>query len=72
MLIGVQKRLQQNGDPARKAAENIAKLSAYVYLAPGDLIFTGRPAGISTIVRSDLPEGAIEGGGPYALRLSKA
>jgi fumarylpyruvate hydrolase len=29
-------------------------------LAPGDLIFTGTPAGVSTVVRGDLLEAAVK------------
>jgi len=41
--------------------ETIEQLSAAWTLQPGDLIFTGTPAGVGAVVRGDLMEGAIEG-----------
>jgi fumarylpyruvate hydrolase len=42
-------------------ADAIAYLSTFVALAPGDLLFTGTPAGVAAIVRGDVLEGSIEG-----------
>lgn len=42
-------------------AEVIATLSNYVVLAAGDLIFSGTPAGVSTIVSGDNLECGIDG-----------
>jgi fumarylpyruvate hydrolase len=41
--------------------EIIAELSTYVTLAPGDLIFTGTPAGVGPLVRGDRALAKIEG-----------
>ncbi len=41
--------------------ETIEQLSAAWDLQPGDLIFTGTPAGVGAVVRGDLMAGAIEG-----------
>ena len=41
--------------------EVIAELSTYWTLLPGDLIFTGTPAGVGPLVPGDIGEGAIEG-----------
>ncbi|HHY49805.1 MAG TPA: fumarylacetoacetate hydrolase family protein [Alphaproteobacteria bacterium] len=41
----------------------IAELSSYVTLRPGDLIFTGTPAGVGPVRRGDRLEGTIEGVG---------
>ena len=49
--------------------EIIAKLSTYVALAAGDLIFTGTPAGVSTVKRGDVIECAINGIGKLEARL---
>jgi fumarylpyruvate hydrolase len=46
-----------------KVAEVIANLSTYVALAAGDLIFTGTPAGVSTVVRGDVLEAGVAGVG---------
>ena len=63
---------RQSGDLAGmswKVAEVIANLSTFVRLAPGDLIFTGTPAGVSTVVRGDVLEGGVAGIGELRIRL---
>ena len=63
---------RQQGDLAQmswKVAEVIANLSTYVCLQPGDLIFTGTPSGVSTVVRGDVLEGGVEGLGELKIRL---
>jgi fumarylpyruvate hydrolase len=70
LAVNGQKR--QDGDLAQmiwKSAEIIANLSRYVELKAGDLIFTGTPAGVSTVVRGDLLEAGIAGVGELAIRL---
>ena len=70
--LKVNGELRQNGDLERmswKVAEVIANLSTYVALAPGDLIFTGTPAGVSTIVRGDVIEGGVAGVGELRIQL---
>lgn len=42
-------------------AEIINRLSHFFALAPGDLIFTGTPGGVSTIVRGDVIRCGIDG-----------
>ena len=44
-----------------KVPEIIAELSTYFELAPGDLIFTGTPAGVGPLVRGDAVEAGIDG-----------
>ena len=41
--------------------EVIAELSTYYKLEPGDLVFTGTPAGVSALVRGDKVNCAIDG-----------
>ncbi len=41
--------------------EIIADLSRFYHLAPGDLIMTGTPAGVGTVVAGDQLRGGIEG-----------
>jgi fumarylpyruvate hydrolase len=41
--------------------ETIAEISRAWLLQPGDLIFTGTPAGVGAVVRGDVMEGAIAG-----------
>jgi fumarylpyruvate hydrolase len=70
--LKVNGELRQTGDIAQmtwNVAEVIANLSGFVRLAPGDLIFTGTPAGVSTIVRGDVLEGAVEGVGELKITL---
>lgn len=70
--LKVNGELRQNGDLEQmswKVAEVIANLSTYVALAPGDLIFTGTPAGVSTIVRGDVIEGGVDGIGELQIKL---
>ena len=70
--LKVNGELRQSGDLAQmiwSVAEIIAKLSSYVCLAPGDLIFTGTPSGVSTIVAGDALEGGIDGIGELKIRL---
>jgi fumarylpyruvate hydrolase len=55
---------RQQGDLADliwSVNETIEQLSAAWTLQPGDLIFTGTPAGVGAVGRGDLMEGAIEG-----------
>ena len=63
---------RQDGDLAQmtwNVAEVIANLSSYVTLAAGDLIFTGTPAGVSTVVRGDVLECGIDGVGRLQIEL---
>ena len=43
--------------------ELIAHLSGFYHLGPGDLIFTGTPAGVGPVEPGDMLECAIEGVG---------
>jgi fumarylpyruvate hydrolase len=50
--------------------EVIAELSRYVKLAPGDLIFTGTPAGVAAVVRGDRLEGSVAGIGTVSAKIT--
>jgi fumarylpyruvate hydrolase len=55
---------RQTGDLADliwSVAETIEQLSAAWLLQPGDLIYTGTPAGVGAVQRGDLMEGRIDG-----------
>ena len=41
--------------------ETIAELSTFFALAPGDLIFTGTPAGVAALKPGDRLAGGVEG-----------
>jgi len=48
-------------------AETIEQLSAAWTLQPGDLVFTGTPAGVGVVARGDVMHGAIAGLGTLAV-----
>jgi fumarylpyruvate hydrolase len=50
----------------------IAHLSRLYHLQPGDLIFTGTPAGVGPVVAGDRIEGMIEGVGTITLNIAAA
>ena len=69
--LSVNGTLRQKGDLADliwNVAETIATLSQAWTLAPGDLIYTGTPAGVGAVVAGDLMEARIAGLG--ALRVA--
>lgn len=49
--------------------EMIASLSGLFTLAPGDVIFTGTPAGVAAVARGDEMEGSVEGVGSLRCRV---
>jgi fumarylpyruvate hydrolase len=62
--ISVNGQVKQKGDLAEliwSVNETIEQLSAAWTLQPGDLIFTGTPAGVGAVVRGDVMEGSIDG-----------
>lgn len=70
--LAVNGQLRQDGDLAQmgwNVAEIIANLSRSIRLAPGDLIFTGTPAGVGSIVPGDLLQANIEGVGTLTARI---
>ena len=52
--------------------EIVSHASRSFSLAPGDLIFTGTPSGVGTIVPGDVIEGAIEGVGELAISIARS
>ncbi len=66
LWLKVNEELRQNGDLNQmiwKVPEIIAYLSGLFTLAPGDLIFSGTPAGVGAIVRGDTLHGGVDGVG---------
>jgi len=53
-------------------AETIAYLSRYVELHPGDLIYTGTPAGVGAVVTGDVMTGGIDGLGEIRVQVGAA
>lgn len=65
--------VRQSGDLDQmiwSVAEIVAELSTYVALAPGDLIFTGTPAGVGPIRRGETVRGIIEHLAPIEIRFA--
>src|SRR5438093_1361808 len=61
---------RQQGDLADMiwdVPHTIAFLSQYYELLPGDLIFTGTPAGVGAVVAGDRLDGGIDGLGTLAV-----
>jgi fumarylpyruvate hydrolase len=72
--------LRQNGEVRQDAdigqlvwsiPELIAHLSRFYHLAPGDLIFTGTPAGVGPVRPGDRLEGSIEKVGDIAVTIGE-
>ena len=64
ITVSVNGSVRQKGDLRDliwSVNETIEQLSAAWVLQPGDLIFTGTPAGVGPVVRGDVMDGAIEG-----------
>ena len=62
--LKVNGEIRQKGDIGQliwSVAETIAHLSGYVSLAPGDLIYSGTPAGVGAVKPGDRLEGHIDG-----------
>jgi fumarylpyruvate hydrolase len=52
--------------------ELVSHLSRYYHLAPGDLIYTGTPAGVGAVVPGDTIRGTIDGLDPVELTIGPA
>ncbi|MES2960323.1 MAG: fumarylacetoacetate hydrolase family protein [Pseudomonadota bacterium] len=64
ITLAVNGQQRQVGDLSQliwNVGETIEHLSSAWALAPGDLIFTGTPAGVAAVVAGDVMVGAIEG-----------
>ena len=73
ITLSVNGQLKQKGDLKEliwSVNETIEQLSAAWRLEPGDLIFTGTPAGVGAVVQGDVMEGAIEGLGSLRVSVS--
>jgi fumarylpyruvate hydrolase len=67
-----EKTLRQSGDLADmiwNVPELLSKLSAFVELAAGDLVFTGTPAGVGPVVKGDRLEATITGLEPLRIAI---
>lgn len=72
IVLAVNSQSRQHGDLSDMiwpVADIIANLSGYVTLQPGDLIFTGTPAGVGRVMPGDRLEGSIEGVGTLSVTI---
>jgi fumarylpyruvate hydrolase len=73
--LSVNGDLRQDGNLSEliwSVPEAIADLSTYYTLAPGDLLFTGTPAGVGPLNVGDRVSGGIEGVGEIEIEISAA
>jgi len=71
--LKVNGELRQNSDLSQliwKVPEVIASLSTLFTLVPGDLIYTGTPAGVAAVKRGDVLEGGVDGVGTIATKVA--
>ncbi|MFC0205660.1 fumarylacetoacetate hydrolase family protein [Novosphingobium soli] len=80
-VAGQRIALAQNGEARQDGTladmiwsipELIADLSRLYHLAPGDLVYTGTPAGVGPVAAGDVLEGTIEGLEPVRLEIGPA
>ena len=72
ITLAVDGEIRQRGDLAEmiwSVPEIVAALSGFVALAPGDLIFTGTPAGVGPTRPGEHLVGAVEGVGEVSVRI---
>lgn len=70
--LSVDGEVRQRGDLADQiwmVPDVIASLSRFVTLMPGDLIFTGTPAGVGAIVAGSRVAGGVDGIGELSFRI---
>src|SRR5690606_40599851 len=68
--LSINGETRQSGDLNQmiwKVAETISYLSSLFELRPGDLIFTGTPAGVGPVKRGDRLEGKVDGVGELSV-----
>jgi fumarylpyruvate hydrolase len=66
--------MKQQGDLSQQiwsVPEQIAYLSNLITLQPGDLIFSGTPAGVGPVVAGDKLEGHVDGVGDLKITYRK-
>ncbi len=66
---GSVRQLGNLGQLIWKIPEMIAYLSTLFTLAPGDLVFTGTPAGVGPVERGDVLRGGVDGVGELSVRV---
>ncbi len=72
ITLKVNGQTRQTGDLADliwPVADVVSQVSRYYRLQPGDLIYTGTPAGVGPVVQGDVLVGAIEGLGELTVTI---
>jgi fumarylpyruvate hydrolase len=69
---GATKQDAKLSDLVWSVEELVSHLSHYYHLVPGDIIFTGTPAGVGPVVAGDKIEGTILGLSPVTLNIGAA
>jgi fumarylpyruvate hydrolase len=72
--LSVNTALRQDGDLGEmiwNVGEIVGHLSRCYHLGPGDLIFTGTPAGVGSVLPGDHLTGSIEGVGTIEVRIGE-
>lgn len=69
---GIRKQAAHLSDLVWSVPELISYLSGFYHLQPGDLIFTGTPAGVGPVVAGDKIIGEIDGLAPVKLTIDDA
>jgi fumarylpyruvate hydrolase len=69
---GATKQDAKLSDLVWSVEELVSHLSHYYHLVPGDIIFTGTPAGVGPVVAGDKIEGTIAGLSPVTLTIGTA
>jgi fumarylpyruvate hydrolase len=71
--LKVNGELRQNSDLSQliwNVPEVIASLSTLFTLVPGDLIYTGTPAGVASVRRGDVLEGGVDRVGSFRFKVA--
>jgi fumarylpyruvate hydrolase len=72
IALSVNGTVRQDGDLSEMiwtVPEIIAELSRFITLLPGDLIFTGTPAGVGPVQRGDRLDGQVDGVGTLSVQV---
>jgi fumarylpyruvate hydrolase len=70
--LAVNDELRQDGDLADMiwpVADAIAEISTYLAMSPGDLVYTGTPAGVGPLQAGDRVTAGIDGVGELAIEI---
>ena len=64
---GIERQRADLSDLLWSVPELVAMLSRSVTLAPGDLVYTGTPAGVGALQPGDVISGGVEGLGQFSM-----